>query len=79
MGLSSVMVMVKTFSDGPEMAGKKPLKIGVPLDKGTHGLSKLDCTTEWFPLRNQNVTFSPTLAVKLSGSKTKPPSPTWTS
>lgn len=46
----------------------------VSADIGVHGLSKLDCATEWFLGQNWNWTMSPTAAVKSDGVNFRFPS-----
>lgn len=52
------------------MTGMKPEKTLVTfecMEMGSHGLSKLDCVTEWFCGMNWNCTMSPTAAMMLFG------------
>jgi len=46
---------------------------------GVHGLTNVDCVTEWFLPRNSKMTLSPAAAVTLDGENARaPPSPTRT-
>ena len=61
MGLVLLTVMVKVgFCESVSLTGMKPEKKPVTLDMmlliGTHGLAKLDCTTEWFCIPCQRAT-----------------------
>ena len=40
-------------------------------ETGWHGLSKADCVTVWLPASNWNCTIWPTVALILSGWKTR--------
>jgi len=76
MGLLSWTTMSNVTPEGEAAVGMKPLLKG--LSKGWQGLSKLDCTTEWFlGLKLNSTTVLGSSSGMLAGEKVRAPlSPT---
>lgn len=75
MGVLSTMGMVYSGAVVASAAtGINPVLMAVtfvPAPIGTHGASKVDWVTVWFPTPNWNWTMSPTSALRLFGEKVR--------